>query len=205
MRKHAACVFCVLGLLILASAARTGATEDWRQVVREATWFVPGDNCTALAVDERTLLTASHCVGRVGDRMRVLRIAGREERATQVVFDDPRTDYAVLRSFLRLPGRHFWRRGRTAQPGERLWSYTCSMALLGWESELTAAGIYTDARAWRRVMVARGAVYPGASGAVVWDADGDAQFLITHGLAQQTPPIVLGPLAADLKLPGVGE
>lgn len=47
-------------------------------------------------------------------------------------------------------------------------------------------------------MVLRGAVYPGSSGAIFWDAAGSPQMMLTHGLLDQTPPLVMGPTADQL-------
>lgn len=157
--------------------------------------------CTGLSVSAQLVLTASHCVGLVGDAVTLVWMKNRSlTRVGRVVHDVPRTDYACVRLFYPVP-RWYWITGtRQASQGEKLWGYTASLGLLGWEAEAWVEGIFDQVRASgpRRVMVLRAVAYPGASGAIFWDASGGPQMMLTHGLLEQTPPLVMGPTADQL-------
>ncbi len=188
----------VLLAVLLLTAAVEGFGQEWgwtKGRVRQATWVVGSGVCTALAIDPTHILTASHCVPAVDGTVQVTDVVegGLGTQEAVVAFDSVTEDVAFLRIPVPTPN-HIGRFPTCPvhEVGKKLWAYTISLGLVGWESTLEYVGRYFEfGRRW--VVAYTGNAYPGASGSVVFDVDrGCAVSNITHGSAHGFPVVILG-------------
>lgn len=185
----------LLGLIVLwVVHGASAGPPDWHEEVERATWVV-NDECTGHAVSGNLIVTASHCVGRVGVAVTLTHVRPPHgTRGGVVIADDPHVDLALVRPWLPVT-TGYWSAPCRPVAGEVVVAWTFSMGLVGWTSRLTYVGEYVELPRRRHVRVIRGDLYPGSSGAVVWALTGCPVLVVTQGVATAAPPIVWGPRA----------
>lgn len=186
-----------LVLATVGSGVSHAYNSDWKDDVKKGTYIVD-DSCTGYVAKKSYIITASHCVGLVGDYIQVSSMLTREKFTGRVVYDDPKRDMAAI-MVPALGG--YW---RSPCPSTRvfdvLWSYNYSLGLSGWESYLEYRGKYYSTTEDQDIVVMEGKAYPGASGSIVWDDYyGCPVGMITKGVFSGAVPTLIGPAADEVE------
>ncbi len=178
-----------------AAHAQLGPLDGFKALVRAATWVVGPGRCTALAMDTKHIVTASHCVPARGASVLVYRAQDMTPLEVKVIFDNFGEDIAFLDSEVPLPGPLRFPTCPIQPKDQELWAYTVSLGLVGWEAVLKYQGRFLEIGdgGSRWVVVYHGNAYPGASGSIVWNVDrGCAVSSITHGSVHGFPVAIFG-------------
>lgn len=187
----------ILVLFLAGEGISSAYVQPWKDEVKKSTYIVD-DSCTGYLAKKNYVITASHCVGFVGDSIQVSSMLTREKFTGRVVYDDPRRDMAAI--MVPVLGGYWRGPCPSTRMFDVLWSYNYSLGLSGWESYLEYRGKYYSTIEDQDMVVMEGKAYPGASGSIVWDDYyGCPVGMITKGVFSGAASTLIGPAADEVE------